>query len=250
MTPTANRKVFIAGATSAIAQAIARLCAVRGDSLFLVARDPDRLQAVALDLIARGAPAVETMAADLDDLARHPALVEKAWTAMGGLDVALVAYGVLIDQRQCDENPAEGTRQLHTNFVSPVSLLTCLAARFAAKGAGSLVALGSVAGDRGRGSNYHYGASKAGLATFLDGLRHRLAKSGVHVLTVKPGFVDTPMTSAFPKGALWASPALVAGDVMRAIDGRRAVIYTPWFWRWIMMIIRNLPRAILHRTNL
>ena len=250
MTQGASRKVFVAGATSAIAQALARLCAARGDALFLVARDPDRLQAVRLDLMARGAPVVETLVADLDVLERHPAIVEEAWSRMGGLDTALIAYGVLLDQQECRDLPAEAARQVHTNFVSPVSLITALAARFEARGAGSIVALGSVAGDRGRQSNYTYGASKGGLAIFLDGLRHRLAVRGVHVLTVKAGFVDTPMTRAFPKGALWAAPARVAEDILRAIDRRQAVLYTPWFWRWIMAVIRNLPRGILHRTKL
>jgi decaprenylphospho-beta-D-erythro-pentofuranosid-2-ulose 2-reductase len=250
MTQLKNRKIFIAGATSAIAQAIARLCAARGDSFFLVARDPDRLQAVKLDLVARGSPVVETLVADLDDLERHPVIVGQAWAAMGELDTALIAYGVLLDQQRCRDFPAEAVRQLHTNFVSPVSLITLLASRFETNGSGSIAVLGSVAGERGRQSNYTYGAAKGGLAIFLEGLRHRLANRGVHVLTVKAGFVDTPMTREIAKGALWASPSTVAEDVLRAIDRRRAVLYTPWFWKWIMAAVRSLPRGVLHRTKL
>ncbi len=242
-------RILVLGATSAIAQAVGRVLAARGDSLYLVARDAARLEAVRADLQARGA-AVHMRVADLDELDRHEAILGDAWPRLGGVDVAFVAYGVLIEQSVCSDDASAAARQMHTNFVSPAALATRIAARLEAAGAGSLVVVGSVAGDRGRASNYVYGASKGGLAIFLDGLRHRLAGSGVHVLTVKPGFVDTPMTRALPKGPLWATPSRVADDIVRALDRRQAVLYTPWFWRWIMVVICNLPRGILHRTKL
>lgn len=250
MTSTPARKVLVAGATSAIAQAAARVWAARGDALYLVARDADRMDAVRSDLLARGASRVEMRTADFDDVGELPVLANEAWAAMGGFDVALVAYGVLLDSQVCRDDPLEAARQVHTNLVSPAALLAALAMRFEAQGSGTIAVIGSVAGDRGRQSNYVYGASKGGLEVYADGLRHRLAARGVNVLVVKPGFVDTPMTRDFPKGPLWASPAKVGADIVRAVDKRKGTIYTPWFWYGIMAIVRNVPRGVLHRTRL
>ena len=139
---------------------------------------------------------------------------------------------------------------MQTNALSTISLLTIIANRFEANKDGTIAVISSVAGDRGRASNYVYGSAKACLNVYLQGLRHRLSGSGVNVLTVKPGFVDTPMTETFEKGPLWASPEQVAWDIRRAIARRRTVIYTPWFWRWIMLIIRLVPTPVFHRTKL
>jgi NAD(P)-dependent dehydrogenase (short-subunit alcohol dehydrogenase family) len=139
---------------------------------------------------------------------------------------------------------------LHTDLVSPASLLTAAAARLEASGGGTLVALSSVAGDRGRQSNYPYGAAKGGLSVFLQGLRNRLARRGVHVLTVKLGFVDTPMTEALPKNPLYAQPDVVARNVLRAVARRRDLVYVPAFWRWIMLVIRAIPERLFKRMSL
>jgi hypothetical protein len=122
----------------------------------------------------------------------------------------------------------------------------------AARKAGVIACITSVAGDRGRGSNFVYGSAKGGLQRFLEGLRHRLHGSGVAVLDIRPGFVRTPMTAQVAQdgGPLWATPEQVAADILRAVAGRRAVLYTPWFWRWIMLIVTSLPRPLLHRTRL
>ena len=243
-------RVAIFGATSAIAQATARLLAKRGARLHLVARDAAKLEAVRADLAVRGAGAVTTALADLDDPSRHAALVDAAIEALGGLDAALIAQGILPDQAEAARDPESARRSLHTNFVAPALLIGVLAERLEARGAGTLVAISSVAGDRGRASNYIYGSAKAALSTYLDGLRGRLHAKGVRVVTIKPGFVDTPMTAHFRKGALWASPARVAEGIVRAMERGTAVAYVPWFWRPIMLVIRLIPEAIFVRLKL
>jgi short-subunit dehydrogenase len=246
----AEARVFVAGATSAIAQAVARRLAQRPARFFLVARDAAKLAAVQADLRARGAVQVEAAVADLDDLARHSALVDQACAALGDIDIALVAHGTLPQQAECEADFEAARAALHTNFVGPASLASALARRMEGRGRSTIAVIGSVAGDRGRRSNYVYGAAKGGLAIFLEGLRHRLYGSGVNVLTVKPGFVDTPMTRGFAKGPLWASPERVAAGIVRAIDRRAHVAYIPWFWRLVMAAIRALPDRVFLRTRL
>ena len=244
------KKVLVLGATSAIAQATVRLLAARGASLYLVGRNAERLEAVAKDARTRGAAKVESEALDLDDLTQHEALVERAATALGGLDGALIAHGILGDQKVAERSYTDTEKVLRTNFLSAVSLLTPLANRFEAQKAGTLVVISSVAGDRGRQSNYVYGASKGALSVFLQGLRNRLARSGVAVVTVKPGFVDTPMTADLKKNALFASPETVARGMLRAADKGRNEVYLPGFWRLIMFIIRSIPEPLFKRMKL
>ena len=244
------RRVFVAGATSAIAQAIGRLLAARGASFFLVARDPVKLAAVEADLRGRGASNVTCAVADLDELGRHSALVEDAFATLGGVDLALVAHGTLPDQARCEASFEAARAALHTNFLSAASLAAALANRLERQGAGTLAVMGSVAGDRGRRSNYVYGAAKGGLDVFCQGLRHRLHAARVNVLVVKPGFVDTPMTRDFPKGPLWASPERVARGIVRAVDRGAHVAYVPGFWRLVMAVVRRLPERIFLRTRL
>lgn len=244
------KKVLVLGATSAIAQSTVRLLAARGASLYLVGRNPERLEAVAQDARTRGAARVETEALDLDDIARHEALVERAATALGGLDGALLAHGILGNQEAAQRSYAEAEKVLRTNFLSAVSLLTPLANRFEAQKAGTLVVISSVAGDRGRQSNYVYGASKGALSVFLQGLRNRLAHAGVAVVTVKPGFVDTPMTADVKKNALFATPDKVARGIVRAADARKDEVYLPGFWGPIMFAIRGIPERVFKRMKL
>jgi decaprenylphospho-beta-D-erythro-pentofuranosid-2-ulose 2-reductase len=193
---------------------------------------------------------VFTRPADLNELQDHAALIEQVWNRWGGLDTALVAHGLLGNQKQDQSDPASANRVLETNFLGPASLLGLLANRFEAQRSGSLAAISSVAGDRGRPTNYIYGAGKAGLDAYLSGLRARLGKAGVNVLTVKPGFVDTPMTAHLPKNPLFASAESVARGIHRALSRRRSRVYLPWFWRPIMTIIRLLPEPIFKRLNL
>lgn len=244
------RRVLIIGATSAIAEATARLFAARGDSLFLVARDADRLQTIATDLGVRGAVRVATATLDVTDFDAHAAAINAASLALGGIDTVLIAHGTLSDQIECQGSVYALRREFTINALSTMALLTPLANMLEAQGFGTLAVISSVAGDRGRQSNYVYGSAKAALSVFLSGLRQRLAKSKVNVLTIKPGFVDTPMTAAFKKSALWAQPAQIATGIVGAIDRGRSVVYLPGFWRIIMLIIRSIPEPIFKRIKL
>jgi len=245
------RKVLIIGATSAIAEAAARSFAARGDALFLVARNAEHLRAVVADLNIRGAARADSATLDVTDFAAHEAVIEKAERDLGGIEIALIAHGTLSDQAQCEQSVDVMRREFDVNALSTLALLTALAGRMEARRNGTLAMISSVAGDRGRQSNYVYGAAKAAVSTFLGGLRQRLAKSGVTVLTIKPGFVDTPMTAAIAnKGALWAQPDRVAAGIVQAIDRRRNIVYLPWFWRWIMLVIRHIPEPLFKRLKL
>lgn len=243
-------RILIVGATSAIAEAAARRFAERGDALFLVARSRDKLDPIARDLSVRGADRATPYAMDADDLNAHGAMLDAATADLGGIDTVLIAYGTLPDQAACAADPAAAVTAWHTNAVSVIALVTDIANRLETQGSGLIAVISSVAGDRGRASNYVYGSAKAGVNAFLDGLRHRLHGSGVGVLTIRPGLVDTPMTADIPKGPLFAKADKVGGDIVAAIDKKRAVVYTPGFWRLIMAIIRAVPRPVFNRTQL
>jgi len=243
-------KVLIIGATSAQAQATARLFASDGASLFLAGRDPQKLGDVAADLEARGAASVDSIVIDLNDLSRHQELIKTADASLEGLEAVLIAHGTLGDQAagQADFSVAE--QELKTNLLSAVSLLTILANLLEARGKGCLAVISSVAGDRGRQSNYIYGTAKGGLSVFLSGLRNRLQRSGVRVLTIKPGFVDSPMTAEFDKGLLWAKPEDVAKLIHKAMLKGNGEVYAPGFWRLIMFIIKAIPEWLFRRLSL
>lgn len=244
------RKTVIIGATSAIAEETARLLADQGDTLLLVARNQQRLEAVSSDLRVRSGTQVETLVADVNDYHRHEEIISTATQQLGGLDVLLIAHGTLPDQSACQQSFDETRRELETNALSVISLLTLAAEHFEAQRSGTIAAISSVAGDRGRKNNYIYGSAKGMVSLFMQGLRNRLHAAGVQVLTIKPGFVDTPMTEAFDKGLLWASPQRVAHDINRAIGRGCDIIYTPWFWRYIMLIIRLTPERLFKRLSL
>ena len=244
------RKILILGATSAIAQATARNFAADGDRFYLVARNPDKLAAVAADLHVRGAPHVDTHAADLNDCEQHDSLLQHATASLDGLDIALIAYGTLGNQPAGQQSYVQTEQELRTNFLSVVSLLTLLANQCETQRHGCLAVISSVAGERGRQSNYIYGTATGALRLFLQGLRNRLTQAGVTVITIKPGFVDTPMTAALPKNALFASVETVGAGVYRAILKKKDIAYVPGFWRWIMLIIRLIPEQIFKRLGL
>lgn len=244
------RKVLVLGATSGIAEATARIWAREGANLFLVGRNADRIAAVTADLKTRGAAYVDSAVADLDNIDDHPELLARAVTSLGGLDVAYLAVGILGDQPRAEQETQHALHILHTNLTVPVSLLTWLANFCVKQGFGTLAVLSSVAGDRGRKSNYVYGASKAGLSSYLAGLRNRVDREGVHVLTIKPGPVKTSMTAGMKGSEKFADPNKVALQITKAVNSRRDVLYTPGIWRPIMFVIRSIPERVFKGLNL
>jgi decaprenylphospho-beta-D-erythro-pentofuranosid-2-ulose 2-reductase len=217
---------------------------------FLVARSKEKLTSVAQDLLVRGALRVDMIVADLDDTQAHPQMLSVATSQLGAIDLALLAHGILGDQASAERDYFITEQVLGTNLLGPVSLLTWLANYCESQGQGTLAVISSVAGDRGRKSNYVYGASKAGLNAFLSGLRNRCDRSGVQVLTIKPGFVATPMTAHIPKNGLFATPEQVARGILNAVRKRKDIVYVPWFWWPIMAIIKTVPERYFKGRDL
>lgn len=238
-------RVLILGATSAIATEMATRYGRRGDRLHLIGRDPDKLGAVARRV---SSAVVGTEAADLDDTGENEALVARAWESLGGIDLAIVAHGLLGDQLETERDFAAAQAVITTNFLSPVSLLIPLANRMEAAGRGTIAVLSSVAGERGRPRNYTYGAAKGALTLYLQGVRSRLWGRGVAVHTIKLGPVDTPMTATHDKNALFATATRVADDIVAHLDRHRdGARYVPWYWSPIMGVVRRLPEPIFQR---
>ena len=246
----APRRVLILGATSSIAQAVARVYARGGARLALVARNPPALAVVASDLRVRGASALWTEVADFLDVQRHPALVKRAEQALGGLDVALVAHGILPVQAEALLDSRLAELCWTTNFLSAASLLEAVAGRMEEAGRGTLGVLSSVAGDRGRAENYVYGASKAALNAYASGLGQRLASKGVRVVTVKPGPVATPMTvGRSMRPGLLADVDDVGRRVHKGLERGWRVVYAPAYWRFIMGVLKMLPTPLFERMR-
>lgn len=238
------QKTLILGATSAIAAEVAKLCAARGDHLFLIGRSPDKLQ----ELVAVLGPAVIGHAsADLNELALAGSRVTDAIAKLGGLDCALIAHGDLGDQQRSEQEVAYAEELIRTNFTSAVALLMPLANYFEGVGRGHLAAITSVAGERGRPRNYTYGASKRALSCYLEGLRSRLYRSGVRVHNFKLGPVETPMSEGHPKNFLWGKKQPVAAGIVRAMQGRWHTHYLPRSWTAVMAVVRALPEFVFQR---
>ena len=248
--PVTDPRVLIVGASSAIAGEVARRYAARGARLVLLGRRAQALEAQAADLRVRGAAEVAIGLFDANEVALHPELLARVWARWQGLDVALVAHGVLPDQARAQASATDALSSFDTNARSVISVLTELANHFEGQRSGVIGVISSPAGDRGRASNYVYGAAKAAVSNFCSGLRHRLYRHGVRMVTILPGFVDTPMTSGFAKGLMWAQPERVAADIERALDRSNGNLYTPWFWRWIMFIVKRVPQALFLRSKL
>lgn len=243
--------VVVLGATSAIAQAYARRRAGDGARFALLARREDRLAAIAADLTARGAKSADPVVMDLSAVGEIERSVESIHARFGAPDEVVVTYGVLGDQAALERDLSAARMALDVNFVSAALwLLAFLNRRDAAKPL-TFVVIGSVAGDRGRASNFIYGAAKGGLDIFVQGLAHAYAGTPARFVMVKPGFVDTPMTAAFVKrGPLWSSPDRIAADMQRAVRRGARVVYSPWFWWPIMAVIRRLPWFVFRRLKI
>ena len=240
--------VLILGATSDIAQAVAHRLAAEGYSLQLAARDPADLDTFASDLRIRYQSEIQTYAFDATQFDSHAAFYQGLLPAP---TMVILVFGYLGDQEKGQRYWPEAKKILDTNYTGAVSVLNIIAEDYASKQSGVIVGISSVAGDRGRGSNYLYGSAKAGLTAYLSGLRNRLAKHGVAVVTIKPGFVATSMTEGLDlPPLLTAQPKAVANDIFRAVKRKKDVVYTRWFWQWIMLIIRLIPERIFKKLNL
>lgn len=245
------KRVLIIGATSAIATACARLWAKDGAEFFLVGRNEEKLEQVSNDLKVHGAAASTIHVLDATDIKAHPAMMEKCVTTLRQIDIALIAHGTLPDQKSCEKDVQLALSELANNATSVIALLTLLGNQLELQRHGALAVISSVAGDRGRPSNYLYGSAKAAVSTFCEGLRARLFKVGVSLTTIKPGFVDTPMTHGLNlPPLLTAQPEKIARSIVKAIKNKTNNLYTPIFWAPIMLIIKYLPNFIFKRINL
>lgn len=244
------KKILIFGATSAIVEATARIWAQEGHQLYLVARNKERLLAIANDLKIRGAQQVDIAVCDINDYAQHQQLITNAIEVLDTIDIVLIGHGSLSNQQLCEKNFNLTLVELNTNAISTMSLLTHLSNYFEAHRKGCIAVITSVAGDRGRQSNYIYGAAKGALALFMQGMRQRLYKSNVNVLTIKPGFVDTAMIAHLKKNLLWSKPEVVAKKIHQGILKGKSVIYAPGFWFLIMSLVRIIPETLFKKIKL
>ncbi len=245
------RKILVLGANSAVAKEVSRLWCERGHQLYLVGRSESKLAALLADLKVRGGDTIRGEAMDLTDSGQHESLIDRASKALGGLDTVFLAFGELGDQKAAERDHLQAMAIMQSNALSPISLMSHVANRFEKQKNGQIIAISSVAGDRGRQSNYFYGTAKGAVSLFLSGLRNRLFASGVGVLDIRMGFVDTPMTAMIEKkGLLWAKPKAVAKMIVKASDQKKDIAYVPFFWAWIMLIIRNIPEFVFKRLKL
>ncbi len=240
---------IILGATSTMARALARALAAQGDALLLAGRDMDDLDRLAADCRLRGAAEAQTVAFDARRPETFRTILDRAAAAKGTLNAA-VFVGSMPDQAEIDADPALIDGTVTDSLTGPARFLQMLAPMLETRGAGCIVGVGSVAGDRGRLGNYVYGAAKAGFATYLAGLRNRLGRKGVHVLTVKPGPVDTAMTWGLGRLPLMTTPDRVAADILKGVSKRRNVIYTAAIWRPVMAVIRAIPEPIFKKMSI
>ncbi len=249
--PVQRQRIVALGALSAMCKATLRLYAEEGARIVIAGRGEDRLKALATDLEARGAHQVVTWDTDLTGCADPRAELARMTSAIGGMDGVLLFYGTLGDNAKAEKDMSEARSILHTNFTSAAEWCLAAADLIESQSHGSLVVVGSVAGDRGRQSNYIYGAAKGGLGLLVQGIAHRLVRCGGNAVVIKPGFVDTPMTASIAKGGpLWAKPEAVAQIIKRAATRHSPVVYAPGFWRWIMLAIRAVPTPVFHKTKL
>lgn len=247
---TPMQKVVVLGATSGIAVEVQRHLAQCGCELLLIARSPQRLAALQSDLLARGAKQVLTCRADLSSVPHHAGIFDFVRRTFPGFDTVFLAYGSMHDQKESEASVNVLLDELNVNFVSASAILTLFAADLEQRRTGCIAAITSVAGDRGRRSNYVYGSAKGALSLFLQGLRSRLHPAGVKVITIKPGPVQTPMTDHLPDAARFAEPKLVARDIVRALERRSPdVLYTPKIWRYVMTAVEHIPETIFKRLS-
>ena len=244
-------RVLLLGATSGIGGALARRLAAQGHDLILAGRDKDDLESRARDIELRYGVRAEALLFEALDFDSHPGLIEACFhAAPEGLEGVALCHGAMSDPDEAATSFASARHMIDVNYTSAVSLLDRAAEQLERQGHGWICAVTSVAGDRGRASNYHYGSSKGALSIYLSGLRVRLARAGVSVTDVRPGMVDTRLTYGLPGLVLVVQPETIAADTWKAIRRGRAVVYTPWVWQIIMGIVRRLPYFVFKRLPL
>ncbi|MFV1984386.1 MAG: SDR family NAD(P)-dependent oxidoreductase [Thiohalomonadales bacterium] len=241
--------IIILGATSAIAQSVSRLYIAEDVNFILVARNKEKLNIVEQDLLSVGVNSVDSYILDFDDQNKRIEFVKYLDAKNIEIDLLFVAYGVLYEQNECELDINKTIDQINSNYNSVVVLLTMISGLLVKNKKGCIAVITSVAGDRGRKSNFIYGSAKAGVTTYLEGLRYKVFDSGVSVVTLKPGFIDTPMTKDCKKGLLWVSPEIAAKYIVKAIRRKKAVAYIPPFWFLIMLVIRMIPKFIFRKLN-
>lgn len=242
--------LLILGATSDMAVAIARKFAAAGYDIQLAARNANRLRPLQSDLAIRHSVSSTLHEFDAAQPATHAAFLSSLPTLP---DITICVFGYLGDQQLAESEWSECERILQTNYIGAVSILNLVANDYATKGSGLIAGISSVAGERGRQSNYFYGSAKAGFTAYLSGLRNRLFQKGIHVLTIQPGFVDTKMTENMPlpgPAILVATPDLIADVVYNAVIKKKNVVYVKWFWRWIMLLIKSIPESLFKKLKL
>jgi len=242
--------ILIIGANSAIAKASARVYADRHDRIFLLARNEAALQDQKKDLEVRGAGSVDYALLDVNEFEHHQQAIAQAVLTLGEINLALICHGTLPDQACAEHDFKQIQQEFNTNALSVISLLTILSTQMIKQGHGCLAVITSVAGDRGRQSNYIYGSAKSAVSTYLAGLRGSLLPHHVHVIDIKPGFVDTPMTQNIKKGFLWTQPEAAAQSIVKGISASKNTLYVPGFWRYIMFIIGSIPETLFKRLKL
>ena len=246
-----TKNVLILGATSCIAEHYARRCASRGESLFLAGRNKEKLRVIKKDLEIRGAKTVELFCLDLNDTKAILRMIKTAWTKFKYFDIALIAQGTLTEQIKSETDFEYLISEFRNNAESVIVLVSILTQSFLKQNKGTIAVIGSVAGDRGRASNYSYAAAKSAIETFVSGMRMKYFKNNLNYLIIKPGFVKTPMTAHLTlPSILAASPKKIAKDIDSAILNKKDSIYTPWFWAHIMFFIKHIPNFIFKRLYL
>ncbi|SFG20812.1 Short-chain dehydrogenase [Duganella sp. CF458] len=246
----ANR-ILLLGATSTIMRQVALNLIGKDDKVCLAARNTEELAVIAADLrIRTGAALITTHKFDTSDFATHQELVETAQHELGGLDIVVAGTGALGDQLKARQSLATIKDIIDSNYVGIATTFSVAANILEQQGSGCLCVLSSVAGDRGRQSNYLYGSAKSGMSAFMQGLRNRLAPAGVRVITIKLGFIDTKMVAGKSGTFLMASPEAAGAHIAKRVREGADVVYFPFFWRYIMLIIRNIPEFIFKRMKL
>lgn len=244
------KNIYVFGATSNIAEETLKNYAKDAANFYLVGRDNAKLEIVKNDLLARGAGNIQTEQCDALDWDKHESTITNADKQLGQLDLIYIAHGTLPDTEAIRNKQMEVIKEFNINCTSVISLCTIASDYFEKKGSGTIAVISSVAGERGRQSNFIYGAAKGGVSKYLEGLRNRLFEKGIKVITIKPGMVDSPMTKDMPKGLLFAKSSAVGKQIYKGINAGKDVMFVPGYWKIIMGIIKSIPESIFKKLKL